>query len=237
MRAAIVIATLFFELASALELGLARRFFAWFQQSAAVSSLHHKHIASETVVHMLQNTPFAAAPDEMKRDFARGAGGAAVAKFMQLEQQHIGEWKRDRIVEAAGTEFDAAAARAALVSEVCDQPVVLFSFVDCPWCLLAKEALQSELSLTSAGTAALRVVELEDLGRRGKELRAAIALATSRTSMPSIWIGGRCVGGYTDGTPTGDAALCVEAALGLQPLVERGSLRGLLRETGLCFNT
>ena len=52
---------------------------------------------------------------------------------MALEQQHIGDWKVERIVEAAGEGFEASAARAALVDAVGAHPVVVFSFVDCPW--------------------------------------------------------------------------------------------------------
>ena len=56
--------------------------------------------------------------------------------------------------------------------------------------------LQRELELPPE---VVQVVELEALGRRGKALRAAAALATGRTSMPNVFIGGRSVGGFTDG--------------------------------------
>ena len=82
----------------------------------------------------------------MKLDFAKGPIGRSVAKFMWLEHMHIGEWKTERIVEAAGPSFDATSARSALVAAAATAPAVLFSFTDCPWCLLAKEALHSELA-------------------------------------------------------------------------------------------
>ena len=57
------------------------------------------------------------------------------------------------------------------------------------------------------GDLPLRIVELEELGLEGKRLRAACALATGRTSMPNIFVGGRSIGGFTDGFADGGAAL------------------------------
>ena len=78
------------------------------------------------------------------------------------------------------------------------------------------------------------MVELEDLGKEGKRLRGAIALASGRTSMPSIWVGGRCIGGYTDG----DMALAKEPALcyldspGLEEMVRSGRFNALAKHLG-----
>lgn len=192
--------------------------------------MHRKHIEGDAVLHMLKGTPMAAAPDELKLKFARSSAGAAVATFMKREQQNIGGWKVDRIVEAAGADFDPATERARLVREAATNPIVVFSFIDCPWCLLAKERLRAvEESVVEAWLppGSVRVVELEDLGRDGKRLRAALALATGRTSLPSIFVGGRCVGGYTDGDPAGDAALCHAGAPGLEAL-DADELRQLM---------
>ena len=211
---------------------VAPRFFAWFSSSQAVSDLHQKHVDSETVQHMVKGSPLASAPDEKKLDFARSAAGAAVADFMRLEQRNIGGWKVERIVEAAGDPYDATAERERLQREATSEKVVVFSFIDCPWCLLAKERLAAIAQSDAEPWLSpndLRIVELEDLGRDGKRLRAALALATGRTSMPSIWVGGKCIGGYTDGDmPEGDPALCVEASAGLEGLTEDGP--GRLRE-------
>ena len=217
---------------------LAPRFFDWFKTSENIAAMHQKHIESETVVHMMKGTPFATAPDTAKLDFARSTVGAAVVSFMQLEQQYIGDWKVQRIVEAAGADFDAAGARLALSDHIASAPVVIFSFVDCPWCLLAKEALLDELSLAQGETSGdlLRVIELEDLGRMGKSLRAAIALATGRTSMPAIFVGGRAIGGYTDGEPVGDTELCWSDSPGLERLVEQGALKEMLQQAGVKFD-
>jgi len=226
MIGALYLAVLSFSLDS-----LAPKFFSWFKQSEGVAKLHQQHVEGEQVLHMLKGTPMASAPDSLKLDFARSDAGKAVANFMRAEQQYIGDWKIEKIVEAAGADFEPTEERARLLREVSTHPIVVFSFVDCPWCCLAKERLraieasEAEEWLTSGG---LRVVELEDLGRDGKRLRAALALATGRTSMPSIFVGGRCIGGFTDGDPQGDPELCHTGAQGLEPL--DGNALSRLRE-------
>ena len=215
---------------------LAPKFFSWFASSEAVAAMHQEHVDSPTVRHMIKGSPLADAPDAAKIDFARSAGGKAVADFMALEQQNIGDWKVDRIVEAAGAGFDADAARQRLIDTVQseeDQRIVVFSFFDCPWCLLAKERLNAIAASESAPyltQAQLKVIELEDLGREGKELRAAIALATGHTSMPSVWVDGKCVGGFTDGEMPRSSSLCLDdgRSPGLEELENSGRLRGLL---------
>ena len=80
-----------------------------------------------------------------------------------------------------------------------------------------------------ATTGCARVVELEDLGREGKRLRAALAIATGRTSMPAVFVNSRAIGGYTDGEPAGDEALCLAGSPGLKQLIEGGTFQGLLK--------
>ena len=131
------------------------------------------------------------------------------------------------MIEAAGPDFDAAAAEAELRALAASADVVLFSFVDCPWCVAARSLLD-ERRLTER----TRVVELEDLGRRGKALRAALALATGRTSLPNVFVGGRSVGGFTDGYADADprlcdATLCDLSADGLKALDEAGGLSAI----------
>ena len=66
--------------------------------------------------------------------------------------------------------------------------------------------------------AALPRVERDD----GAAMRARLGARTGRTSVPSVWIGERYVGGLNDGLG--------EEAPGLAPLEKRGELDGLLRE-------
>ena len=168
---------------------------SWFKNSEFAKEKHEEHVKSESVMHMIKGTPFASAPEELKLKFVDQPGGQFVSDFMQLEQQMLGDWKVGKIVEAAGSDFDAPTARQELLEIVAECPVVLFSFVDCPWCLAAKQLLQQ----TALSDDELRVVELEDLAERGKRLRAALALTTGRTSLPAVFVGGRAVGGFTDG--------------------------------------
>ena len=231
MRNSIRISVLFLLLhgVQGMRLNLAQRFFDWFKSSEGVAKIHRQHVEGDTVHHMLKGTAFAAAPDSLKLDFAQGPAGAAVAKFMQLEQQYIGDWKAEKVLEAAGPDFDSEKARAVLQSYLTSAAVVVFSFVDCPWCLLAKQALHEELQSEGIDPATVRVIELEPLGRRGKELRAVISMATGRTSMPSIFVLGKAIGGYTDGRPTGDPDICMQDATGLRDLIESGQFRDMLR--------
>ena len=166
---------------------------------------------------------------------------------MRYEREEASEWKQRLIEEAAfggattGASTGAAAgdeaavaamaaAKAELGVYVGSSPVVLFSFVDCPWCVAAKALLAEELGALGYGygsgeaeqeerSRVLRVVEIDELGSEGKRLRAALAETTGRTSMPSCYVGGRALGGYTDGDPV---------STGLRALAASGELRGLL---------
>lgn len=170
----------------------------WVKSSSLFSELHQKHVASDTVQHMMKSTSLVDAPDEAKVRFANGPFGKMVADAMASEQKLLGDWKLGKIVEAAGDEYDEDDAHNDLLDVLDRAPVTIFSFVDCPWCLLAKKLFEDEYSLSN-GDGTLQIIELEDLGRDGKKLRAAIALATGRTSMPACFINKKSVGGYTDG--------------------------------------
>jgi len=141
-------------------------------------------------------------PDDAKISFANGPFGKMVASMMESEQTLLGDWKIRKIVEAAEGDddsFDADFWHERLLEVLDKSHVTLFSFVDCPWCLLVKKLLRDEYNLVDSDGGALQIIELEDLDRDGKKLRAAIALATGRTSMPACFLGGKSIGGYTDG--------------------------------------
>ena len=209
---------------SELEERVMRGVLSWFVESDAVAQKHREHVENDRALHLMSDSPFARAPDELKLRFVRSSAGRAVERFMRFERAEAGEWKARMIAEAAaGT--DAAAAAARLRAEVARAPVVVYSFVGCPWCVAAKRLLADELAALGAG--APRVVELEDLGRDGKALRAALSDATGRTSMPNVFVGGASIGGFTDGDPVGELALV--GAPGLAALQESGALAGMLR--------
>ena len=93
----------------------------------------------------------------------------------------------------------------------------------------------------------LAVYEIDEMGREGKVIRAALAETTGRTSMPNVFVGGRSIGGYTDGyvdegqpvavprenTPRGQGDLGREewvwpGSPGLEALHASGRLREIL---------
>ncbi len=117
--------------------------------------------------------------------------------------------------ETAAGEFDAAAidARldAALDGAKASGSVLIFSTTTCPFCSRAKELLESK-------GAKFESIEL-DTDPNGKALRARLGARTGRTSVPSVWIGGECVGGLNDGP-------------GLVPLDADGELEPRLRSAG-----
>eukprot|EP00578_Thalassiosira_sp_NH16_P020412 CAMPEP_0181093490 /NCGR_PEP_ID=MMETSP1071-20121207/9475_1 /TAXON_ID=35127 /ORGANISM="Thalassiosira sp., Strain NH16" /LENGTH=238 /DNA_ID=CAMNT_0023175731 /DNA_START=246 /DNA_END=962 /DNA_ORIENTATION=+ len=176
----------------------------WVKSSQLFADLHREHVSSRQAVHMMKSTPLVDAPDEAKMDFANGPLERTVANMMESEQALLGDWKLGKIVEAAGEHFDETSSHLYLLEVLDRAPVTLVSFADCPWCLLAKKLMEDEYQLIN-GDGTLQIIELEDLERDGKTLRAAIAIATGRTSMPACFVRGKSVGGYTDGFITNAA--------------------------------
>jgi glutaredoxin 3 len=88
--------------------------------------------------------------------------------------------------------------------------VQMFSFTTCPFCRRAKDYLDER-------GISYDVMELDDLdGNQGNEIRAVLGKITKRTSVPSIFVKGRYIGGCNDGP-------------GLLPLGESGELDKLLQ--------
>ena len=84
----------------------------------------------------------------------------------------------------------------------------------------ARHARKQAKELLDAKGVAYRAFELDE-DALGAGMRARLGKRTGRTSVPSIWIGGECVGGLNDGNP------------GLVPLEERGELDAKLRAAGV----
>uniref|UniRef100_A0A7S4B3Q8 Glutaredoxin domain-containing protein n=1 Tax=Chrysotila carterae TaxID=13221 RepID=A0A7S4B3Q8_CHRCT len=129
--------------------------------------------------------------------------GSLPQKLSELTQRRLGGFKQWTAELVAG-DFDEVKVDARIDSLVQSAPVVMFSFTSCPFCKKAKEALDSR-GITYS------VVELDE-DAQGPAIRARLGARTSRTSVPSIWIGGDCIGGLNDGFP------------GLLPLVDSGKL-------------
>ncbi len=148
----------------------------WFKNSEMVATLHSEHIKSSQVQHMMKSTSLVKASDDDKLRFAESFMGRLVSEAMAKEQQMLGKWKVEKIIETAASEtgvFDVEAGHEQLLSIIEKAPVTLFSFVDCPWCLLAKKLLQEEPYLLSSNAdgknGMLQIIELEDMGWKGKE--------------------------------------------------------------------
>eukprot|EP00985_Skeletonema_marinoi_P021958 scaffold13732_cov86-Skeletonema_marinoi.AAC.2 len=193
------------------------------KSSSLLTDLHQQHIASPTVSHMMKSTPLVDAPDEAKLEFATSFMGRLVANIMAKEQELLGDWKIDKIVEAAGNEFDEEKSHENLMR------ILLNGYdsndsINCPWCLLAKQLLQEEYQLDND---TLQIIELEDLGQEGKHLRASISLATGRTNDNDAT--GETSEGFTF-VPRPEVDLRMTESKGLASLHETGDLRGLLLE-------
>ena len=78
----------------------------WVKSSDQFAELHEEHVASSQVRHMMKSTSLVGASDGAKMDFADGLFGNVVAKMMESEQRLLGDWKLEKIVEAAGDNFD-----------------------------------------------------------------------------------------------------------------------------------
>eukprot|EP00563_Minutocellus_polymorphus_P018322 CAMPEP_0197718114 /NCGR_PEP_ID=MMETSP1434-20131217/2398_1 /TAXON_ID=265543 /ORGANISM="Minutocellus polymorphus, Strain CCMP3303" /LENGTH=254 /DNA_ID=CAMNT_0043302735 /DNA_START=27 /DNA_END=791 /DNA_ORIENTATION=- len=190
---------LFVFISPSIAFSLEKTIVDWVKSSSLLAKLHQEHVASPGVQHMMKATPLVKASDDDKIAFASGPWGNMVADVMKAEQELLGDWKLEKIKEAAGENFAEEASLVRLKHIVKRAPVTVFSFVDCPWCLLAKKMLQEEPYNLDDGNGTLQIIELEDLAWEGKELRAVIGLSTGRTSMPAIFINGKGIGGFTDG--------------------------------------
>ena len=93
---------------------------------------------------------------------------------------------------------------------VSSEPVIMFSFTTCPFCRRAKDLLEEK-------QISYKVLELDELeDNRGNEIRSMLGIMTKRTSVPSIFIHGKPIGGLNDGMP------------GLQILSRTGALDRIL---------
>ena len=147
----------------------------WFKNSEMAAKRHQEHVNGDGVTHMMKGTPFVNAPDALKLRFVNDGAGRLVSEFMRREQRELGQWKVEKIIEAAGPEFDRRAAMKELKELARSAPVVVLSFVDCPWCLAAKTLLLDELELPPDS---VRVVELEVADQR------ALTMTLTLTTKP-----------------------------------------------------
>lgn len=184
--------------------------------SEFIAEKHAEHCESNTVTHLFKGTPLVNLPDKYKLQFVDSWAGKALATVMAEEQGHLGAWKIQKILEAGG-DYDEKTVRQEMNELVADNQIVMYSFVDCPWCIAAKDLLNEHYSQEFS----ISVIELEELGLKGKAMRAELAKWTGRTSLPAIFVRGQPIGGFTDGVPCGE---------GLKPLYDSGALSEMLSE-------
>lgn len=111
----------------------------------------------------------------------------------------------------AGNDYDVEAVNTRIDTFVSENSVAMFSFTTCPFCRRAKDLLDEK-------GVQYEVIELDELeGNAGNEIRANLGRKTGRTSVPSIFIAGKYIGGCNDGP-------------GLLPLEKSGELDILLQE-------
>lgn len=127
-----------------------------------------------------------------------------------IQNSPLAEGKKALAKLQAG-KYDVDATRMMMDKYIQDNPVMVFSFSTCPFCVKAKKIL-NEIG------AKYVAIELDQMPE-GYAIRAELAERTGRTSMPNIWINGKSIGGCNDGP-------------GIVPLKESGSLLSMLEEAG-----
>mmetsp|Transcript_7953 Transcript_7953/g.11478 ORF Transcript_7953/g.11478 Transcript_7953/m.11478 type:complete len:228 (+) Transcript_7953:199-882(+) len=137
-------------------------------------------------------------------------GSSAANKFSELVSSNpIGYQFKQWVADIVAGDFDEEGVGRKVDSFVAKNDVAMFSFTTCPFCRRAKDYLD-EKGITYVS------MELDELdGNEGNEVRAILGRRTKRTSVPSIFIGGKYIGGCNDGP-------------GLLPLAESGELDRLL---------
>lgn len=140
----------------------------------------------------------------------RGSSSSSSSPSTQVNLFDFLKEGKKALVKSLAGEYDEVAIQARMKDLIDSNPVFMFSFTTCPFCIKAKKVLDGL-------DAKYTVVEL-DTDTDGKAIRAEMADLVGRTSVPAIWIGGEFVGGCNDG-PMG----------GVVNLNERGKLVDLLK--------
>lgn len=135
---------------------------------------------------------------------------SAANQFSELVATNpIGYRFKQWVADIVAGEFDEEAVTSRVNSFIDENKVAMFSFTTCPFCRRAKDFLDEK----SIDYKALELDELQ--GNEGNQIRAVLGRRTKRTSVPSIFIGGKYIGGCNDGP-------------GLLPLAETGELDKIL---------
>jgi len=132
-------------------------------------------------------------------------------KVSEVMSGGIGYQFKQFVADITAGEYDQAQTMEEVNNFVGKNKMAMYSFSTCPFCRRAKDYLDGEGIEYS-------VVELDELpGNEGNEIRATLGRMTQRTSVPSIFVNGKYIGGCNDGP-------------GLLPLASSGELSILLNE-------
>jgi len=155
--------------------------------------------------------------DTLGRDgepMAWAEAGSLANRLSKVMASGPGYAFKQLVADLVAGEFDEAQVSALVDSHIAlstntnGPSVALFSFTTCPFCRKAKDFLDEQ---------GISYVSLElDEQDNGNALRPYLGRKTKRTSVPSIFIRGECIGGCNDGP-------------GLLPLAASGELQGLLQ--------
>jgi len=124
---------------------------------------------------------------------------------------------KQAMADAIAGEYDRDSTTAEVMELAASAPLVLFTWESSPAC---KKALKY---ISETGVEA-KIIRLDDPWAEGNPRRAALGRLTGKSSVPSIWIGGKYIGGCDDGPS--------EEAPGLVPLAFRGQLFEKLEAAG-----
>lgn len=133
------------------------------------------------------------------------------------ESKADGYTTKQAIADVLAGEYDEGEVTAKVLEMTQSSPCVMFVWQSSPSCTKAVAALDR------AG-ARYSLVRLDDPWDEGNVMRARLGRMTGKSSVPSVWIDGRYVGGYDDGV--GDDAP------GLVDMAFAGTLRPALEACG-----
>eukprot|EP00588_Corethron_pennatum_P030604 CAMPEP_0194320312 /NCGR_PEP_ID=MMETSP0171-20130528/16658_1 /TAXON_ID=218684 /ORGANISM="Corethron pennatum, Strain L29A3" /LENGTH=179 /DNA_ID=CAMNT_0039077811 /DNA_START=219 /DNA_END=758 /DNA_ORIENTATION=+ len=132
-------------------------------------------------------------------------------KVSEVMSGGIGYQFKQFVADITAGEYDQVQTTEEVNGFIGQNKMAMYSFSTCPFCRRAKDYLDGEGIEYS-------VVELDELpGNEGNEIRATLGRMTQRTSVPSIFVNGKYIGGCNDGP-------------GLLPLASSGELSILLNE-------
>ena len=156
------------------------------------------------------------------------------------ESKAAGADFKQAVADVIAGEYDVEAVSSEVKTLAESAPVVLFTWESSPACKKALSYLvrllptrMHHLTLMLMPTPHCvqeftgvepKIVRLDDPWSEGNPRRSALGRMTGKSSVPSIWIGGKYIGGCEDG-PSDDAP-------GLVPLAFKGQLQTKLKSAG-----